>query len=167
MMPQSETAVLCSMRVGDDLFGIDTQKVHEVLRGQVVHPVPLSPEFVGGVLAYRGDVLLVLSFRKLLGMACTAHATSVLVLRDEAEDELFGLAVDAVEDVLRLETNQWEENPCTLDARRKMLFAGAYKLKDGLVVRLEPESLRPARLAELMAGEALAMLQGGRAMCGH
>ena len=43
----------------------------------------------------------------------------------------------------------FEANPCTLTAAQKAIFAGAYKLRDGVIVRLEPELLRPSRLAEI------------------
>ena len=107
--------------------------------------------FVGGVLPYRGDVLLVVCSRRLLGLEPLTRPANVLVLRDEQEDELFGLAVDEVDGVMLLDAVQFEEKPCTLDARQKAIFAGAYKVQDGVIVRLEPELLRPSRLAELQA----------------
>jgi purine-binding chemotaxis protein CheW len=41
-----------------------------------------------------------------------------------------------------------EANPCTLEARAKWLFDGAYKMQAGLMVQLDPQKLRPSRLAE-------------------
>ena len=39
-------------------------------------------------------------------------------------------------------------NPCTLEARGKWLFDGAYKMDGGLMVRLDPRKLSPSRLSE-------------------
>ena len=41
-----------------------------------------------------------------------------------------------------------EANPCTLGARGKWLFDGAYKMDAGLMVRLDPLKLCPSRLSE-------------------
>jgi purine-binding chemotaxis protein CheW len=41
-----------------------------------------------------------------------------------------------------------EANPCTLEARGKWLFDGAYKMEADLMVRLDPQKLRPSRLSE-------------------
>ncbi len=145
----AEIISLCSLRVGDAAFGMDTQQIHEVLGASVLQPVPLSHDFVGGVIPYRGDVLLVVCTRRLLGLEPLGKVLNLLVLRDEVENELFGLAVDAVDDVLTVDAASFEANPCTLTAAQKAIFAGAYKLRDGVIVRLEPELLRPSRLAEI------------------
>ncbi len=60
----------------------------------------------------------------------------------------FGLLVDAVGEVLTVSSADHEPNPSILDERRRALFAGAYKLKDNLLVMLDPEQLDPIRLGE-------------------
>jgi purine-binding chemotaxis protein CheW len=150
MMLNAGTVSLCSLRVGDEVFGFDTEKVYEVLGVRTMQPVPLAPEFVAGVIPYRGEVLVVLCLRRLLGMKPRSKPSNVLVLQDEHEGELFGLAVDSLQDVLSLDVDYFEENPCTLDERRKTLFAGAYKVRDSLVIYLKPELLWPMRLMELL-----------------
>jgi purine-binding chemotaxis protein CheW len=53
--------------------------------------------------------------------------------------------------VLTVTAAEYEPNPSTLEERRRTLFAGAYKLKNGLMVMLDPDRLDPMRLA---AGQA-------------
>jgi purine-binding chemotaxis protein CheW len=59
--------------------------------------------------------------------------------------------VDAVGEVLTVSSSDYEPNPSILDERRRALFAGAYKLKDGLLVMLDPERLDPMRLGAVQA----------------
>jgi len=59
--------------------------------------------------------------------------------------------VDAVCEVLRVSSADYEANPSTLDPRRKRLFGGAYKLKDGLLVMLDPVRLDPVGLGAAQA----------------
>jgi len=62
--------------------------------------------------------------------------------------ERFGLVVDAVGGVVTVSRRMLEANPCTLEARGKWLFDGAYKLPGGLLIQLDPQKLRPSRLSE-------------------
>jgi len=100
---------------------------------------------VGGLVHYRGDVLTTVSLRHLLNMPPKDGPQDIIVL--ESKGGCFGLLVDAVGEVLTLSAVDFEQNPSTLDARRRALLAGAYKLKDKLLVMLDPERLDPIRLS--------------------
>lgn len=139
---------LCSLFAGDESFGIDTSKIREVLGKRELERVPMAPAFVAGVVPYRGDVLTAVSFRALLGLPESTKAGCVLVLEDEEGQERFGLLVDAVGGVVTVNRSMLEANPCTLEQRCKWLFDGAYKMPAGLMVQLDPQKLRPSRLAE-------------------
>jgi purine-binding chemotaxis protein CheW len=55
--------------------------------------------------------------------------------------------VDSVGKVLTVSSADFEANPSTIHERRRILFAGAYKLDGELMVMLDPERLDPMRLA--------------------
>jgi len=135
---------MCSVRVGSTLFGIPIPHILEIVGGATPQTVPLAPEFVGGLVHYRGDVLTTVSLRQLLGLSPTDSRCDILVL--ESSGGTFGLLVDSVGEVLTVSTADHEPNPSILDERRRALFAGTYKLKDGLLVMLDPERLDPIRL---------------------
>jgi purine-binding chemotaxis protein CheW len=139
---------LCSLRVGDGMFGIDTRLVREVMGETTPQRVPLAPEFIAGVVPYRGEVLTTVSLRALLGLERWAGVNCVLVLDDEENEERFGLMVDGVGGVVTMGPDVLEANPSALDARSVALFDGAYRMEAGLMVRLDPRQLRPSRLAE-------------------
>jgi purine-binding chemotaxis protein CheW len=143
-----EGVSLCSLRAGADLFGIDTRQIREVLGKSLPQRVPLAPEYIAGVVPYRGEALTTVSLRALLGLEKWAGVSCVLVLDEEEESERFGLMVDGVGGVVTMRPEVLESNPSALDARRAALFDGAYRMETGLMVRLEPRQLRPSRLAE-------------------
>ena len=145
----SALAELCSVRVGQTLFGIPISHILEIVGGAHPQAVPLAPEFVGGLVHYRGDVLTTVSLRHLLGLPPHDGKQDILVL--ESAGGCFGLLVDSVGEVLRVPTSDHEPNPSILDERRRALFAGAFKLKDSLLVMLDPERLDPLRLAGMAA----------------
>ena len=148
LQDEDDAVSLCSMFAGSESFGIDTGKIREVLGKRELQRVPMAPIYIGGVVPYRGEVLTTVNFRALLGMSEHAESSCVLVLEDEAGGERFGLVVDAVGGVVTVRRKMFEANPCTLEAQGKWLFDGAYKTQTGLLVQLDPQKLRPSRLAE-------------------
>jgi purine-binding chemotaxis protein CheW len=146
-MDTREMLSLCSLTADGRLFGIDTRRIREVLGAARLHPVPLAPAFVAGVLAYRGEVLTAVSLRALLGLAAGQRKSCVLVLDGDEMEEQFGLLVDEVGGVVMVERGAMAENPSTLDEVSAMLFRGAHRTPEGLLVELERDRLQPARLA--------------------
>jgi purine-binding chemotaxis protein CheW len=137
-------AEMCSVRVGQGLYGIPITHILEIVGNAHPQPVPLAPGFVGGLVHYRGDVLTTVSLRQVLGLPAREGSQDILVL--ESASGCFGLLVDSVGEVLTVPQADYEPNPSILDERRRVLFAGAYKLKDSLLVMLDPERLDPMRL---------------------
>jgi purine-binding chemotaxis protein CheW len=146
---EGKTATLvemCSVRLGQTYFGVPITHILEIVGSTRPQPVPLAPAFVGGLVHYRGDVLTTVSLRQLLDMPPKDGPQDILVL--ESPGGCFGLLVDAVGEVLTVSSADHEPNPSILDERRRALFAGAYKLKDNLLIMLNLEQLDPIRLGE-------------------
>jgi purine-binding chemotaxis protein CheW len=140
---------MCSVRVGQGLYGVPITHILEIVGKARPQPVPLAPGFVGGLVHYRGDVLTTVSLRQLLGMPPKDGPQDILVLENSSGS--MGLLVDSVGEVLTASSSDYEPNPSILDERRRALFAGAYKLKDSLLVMLDPEKLDPMRLSGSVA----------------
>jgi purine-binding chemotaxis protein CheW len=128
-----DTMSMCSLRAGAGLFGIETVQIREVLGTTSPQRVPLAPEYIAGVL---------------LGLERRAGPGCVLVLDEEEGRDCFGLLVDGVGGVVTLARSALEANPSALDARSMALFDGVFRLPAGLMVHLDPQQLRPSRLAE-------------------
>jgi purine-binding chemotaxis protein CheW len=137
----SSLVEVCSVRLGDVLYGVPIRHILEIVGASRPQPIPLAPDFVGGLVHYRGDVLTTVSLRQLLGLPLLDRPQDILIL--ESPGGCFGLLVDSVGEVLTVSSADHEPNPATLDDRRKSLFAGAYKLNDSLLVMLNAERLDP------------------------
>jgi len=140
---------VCSVCVGKTLFGVPIAHILEIVGGARPQPVPLAPGYVGGLVHYRGDVLTTVSLRRLLELPPKDGAQDILVL--ESHGGCFGLLVDSVREVLTVSGAEFEANPSIVNERRRHLLAGAYKLKEGLLVMLDPEQLDPLRLSAGLA----------------
>ena len=60
---------MCSVRLGQTLFGVPITHILEIVGSARPQPVPLAPVYVGGLVHYRGDVLTTVSLRQLLDLA--------------------------------------------------------------------------------------------------
>ncbi len=149
-----EGVQLCSVHVGGEMFGIDTHAIREVLGEASLQRVPLTPECIAGVLAYRGEMLTAVGLRALLGMRPHSGKSRVLVLEDRELGEPFGLVVDEVGGVVTVEEGAMESNPATLEGREAALLDGVCKTETGLMARLNIGRLRPL---EAVRGAAVHM----------
>jgi purine-binding chemotaxis protein CheW len=142
---KSAVVEVCSVRLDKALYGIPIRHILEIVGGARPQPIPLAPGFVGGLVHYRGDVLTAVSLRHLLHLPSRDGAQDILILESRAGS--FGLLVDAVGEVLTVSSADFEPNPSTLDETRRDLVAGAYKLRNTLLVMLDAERLDPVRLS--------------------
>jgi purine-binding chemotaxis protein CheW len=149
--PVDDGIEMCSVRVGNTLFGIPIMRILEILDAPATRPVPLAPAYIGGLVHYHGEILTAVSLRSLFGMPPRTEPSDLLVF--EGRDGYFGLLVDAVGEVLTVSQQEFEPNPSTLDDSRKALFAGAYKLGNGLLVMLDPSRFDPMQLSQVQSSQ--------------
>lgn len=136
------TKEFVTIMVADQLCGIDVLKVQDVLGPQKITPVPLADTEVAGLLNLRGRIVTAIDLRGRLGLEARnpedGDSMNVVV---EHDGELYSLIIDSVGEVLRLPADELERNPATLDPLWRKYSEGVYRLKEGLLVVLNGESL--------------------------
>ena len=55
-------------RIGQEDFGIEIDKVVEILNTQKVYTLPELPDFLSGVITVRGEVVPLLDLRRRFGI---------------------------------------------------------------------------------------------------
>jgi purine-binding chemotaxis protein CheW len=131
-------------------FGAEVSDVHDVFALQRVTPVPLARADVAGVLNLRGRIVTVLDARRRLGLEARAESVRpAMAIGIERDGESYGLIVDAVGEVLRLNDAQFEENPVNLDEAWREVSRGVYRIEKGLLIALDVNRMldAPAALA--------------------
>jgi purine-binding chemotaxis protein CheW len=143
-----EVLSLCLLVADEEVFGIDTYAIREVLGPCRPRLVPLMPDYIGGIVSYRGEVLTTVSLRALLGRPEESELSHVVVLDDRESGEHFGLLVDAVPGVLQAERRSVVPSPPSPEERSAFLFQGVVQRPEGLVIQLAAERLSPTSLRE-------------------
>lgn len=121
------------------LFGVEVNKVQEVIRYQETTRVPLAPAIVTGLINLRGQIVTALDLRRRLELAERPADRLPMNVVVRAGDEAVSLLVDEIGDVLEVEDEMFESPPETLKGVARELIRGAYKLKDRLLLVLDTE----------------------------
>lgn len=125
--------------VGDLLFGIDVLRVQEVLCYQEMTRVPLSPVVAEGLINLRGQIVTALDMRRRLGLAARSAGRLPMNLVVRTDEGPVSLLVDEIGDVLQLDPADFERAPDNLAVAARELIRGVYKLKNRLLLVLDPD----------------------------
>jgi len=94
--------------VAGERLALPLGSVKEILKVSPLTPVPRAPRDVLGILSVRGRVTTVICLRTRLGLVEQTASRSARILLVDRGDEVIGMRVDAVSEVLRLQTAEIE-----------------------------------------------------------
>ena len=123
------------------LFGVEVEKVQEVIRYQEMTRVPLAPPVVKGLINLRGQIVTAIDLRRRLGLRERAATDLPMNVVIRHEDGAVSLLVDEIGDVLGIEEDAFELPPGTLAGEVRDLIRGVYKLKDTLLIALDTDKM--------------------------
>jgi purine-binding chemotaxis protein CheW len=131
------TMQFCTFKVANHYFGIEVTKVQEVLRQQTLTFVPKAPPEIAGLLNLRGQILPAINLKSRLGFSDDGTPSAINVIVNTVDGPVDFLA-DQVGDVLTLDDSTWEDSNDSVDGRLKDVILGIHKLKDRLLLVLDP-----------------------------
>lgn len=132
---------LCTFFLEERFFGIEVERVQEVIRYQTVTPVPLAPAVVRGLINLRGQIVTAIDLRRLLQVEDRTDERLPINIVMHARQGIFSLLVDRIGDVLEVDEDSFEHPPDTLDGIARELIRGAYKLQGRLLLVLNVAKL--------------------------
>jgi len=100
-----------TFQLENETYGINVMQVQEVLRVTEIAPVPGAPDFVMGIINLRGNVVTVLDTRKRFGLAPKEMDDATRIVIIEAEDNVVGILVDSVAEVVEMRRSAIESSP--------------------------------------------------------
>lgn len=130
-----------SIRVSDEIYGINIMQLKEIIKPREVTEVPRAPAFVSGIISLRGVIIPVLDMLKRLGLkreAVTGKERVVVVKHGEAYS---GLLVDEVIQVVRISRDCFEAAPAILDGIDRDFVSGIGRADNRMIILLNLESI--------------------------
>lgn len=123
------------------LFGVEVEKVQEVIRYQEMTRVPLAPPVVKGLINLRGQIVTAIDLRRRLGLRERPASDLPMNVVIRHSDGAVSFLVDEIGDVLEVEDETFELAPGTVTGETKELIRGVHKLKDRLLIVLDTDKL--------------------------
>jgi purine-binding chemotaxis protein CheW len=135
-----------TLLLGDQMFGLPIDRVHDVFVATQIAGVPLAPREIVGLLNLRGRVVTALSLRARLGMPEVERSKDDPTRRDMAigidqAGEAYALMVDRIGEVMRLDAGTFEANPIHLNPAWMALSSGVHRLDGKLLVILDVDAV--------------------------
>jgi len=130
---QKQTEYVTAM-IGGQLFGLPIVRVQDVFIPERLTRVPLAPPEIAGVLNLRGRIVTLIDLRRRFGLGQRDDGEPVMAIGVESRAESYGLLIDSVGEVLKLDDAAREPNPINLDQRLARVSAGIYRLDGQLLI---------------------------------
>lgn len=118
-------------------YAAEISAVREIRGAERVAPIPESPDYVRGVMDLRGRVILLIDLRSRLRVGGSNPADEEIVIIVDLTDQVAGLVVDRVVEVLSLDGDAWEEAPIVADGSTSRYVAGICNLDGRLIVLID------------------------------
>jgi purine-binding chemotaxis protein CheW len=120
--------------IGGQLFGLPIVRVQDVFIPARLTRVPLAPPEIAGVLNLRGRIVTLIDLRRRFGLGKREDGNSSMAIGVESRGESYGLLIDNVGEVLKLDDAAREANPINLDQRLARVSAGIHRLDGQLLI---------------------------------
>jgi len=129
----------CTFFVNNLFFGVEVEKVQEVIRFQNMTRVPLAPPEICGLINLRGQIVIAIDLRRRLAFQDRTAEEQPMNVVMRSDEEIVSFLVDDIGDVLEVDEKTFEPPPPTLSGSQRQLIRGAYKLNDKLLLALDAE----------------------------
>jgi purine-binding chemotaxis protein CheW len=140
---------LISFRIGDQEYCVDIMSVREIRGWTPATPLPQSPGYVRGVINLRGAVLPVVDLGARLGMPVTEPTARHVIIVTRIADQLVGLLVDAVCDILTVTKDVIQPTPDVACEMAKNFVRGLLAVEGRMISLISLDRVLPA--SELQA----------------
>lgn len=138
--------------LGDESYGIEVEHAQEILHVNNIFPVPGSPQCVLGVTNIRGNIITIIDGRRRLNLPERAYDDDTRMIILESGNEVAGIVVDKVSDVVDLPVSAINPSPKLNDHRNSKYINGVVANKDGLTIILKIDEIFAIDASNMAAG---------------
>ena len=130
-----------TFRLDNETYGINVMQVQEVLRYTEIAPVPGAPTYVLGIINLRGNVVTVIDTRERFGLTTAEITDNTRIVIIEADEQVVGILVDAVAEVVYLRQSEIETAPNVDNDESAKFIQGVCHKNDELLILVELEKM--------------------------
>jgi purine-binding chemotaxis protein CheW len=129
----------------DEMYAIEVEKVVEVIEWMKITKVPITPDFLKGIINLRGEVIPVIDVRTQFDLTETAiNEDTVLIiinLKRKTKKNLFGIIADSVLEVFEISSDQVEPVPKVGIKFNPELISGMAQYNNDIIFIIDIEKI--------------------------
>ncbi|MFP4445591.1 MAG: chemotaxis protein CheW [Desulfosudaceae bacterium] len=134
-----------TFHLDEELYGLNIHLVREVLEYTPITKVPMTADFMRGVINVRGHVVPVVDLRLKFGLEPAEQTVNTCIiiveLMIEGEPATMGALVDGVQEVLDITPEQIEDPPRLGSKINTRYLQGIAKLPEQFVILLDIQAI--------------------------
>ncbi len=141
-------------KVGKEQYALPVHQVVEVVPVVNLREIPATPDYVAGVINYRGYPVPVLDLCVLaVGQPCRKRFSTRIILvkypwPPGSEEEILGLVAEQTSELVRSELESFK--PCGVYPKDAPFLNGVKTDTEGMVQRIEVKHLIPDHVREII-----------------
>ncbi len=128
---------LVTFRLGREEYGVEIDRVREIIRASDITPVPGAPTHVRGVINIRGKIVPVVDLGARFGLGRVTAGDEQRIIVVELGEKRIGMLVDSVSQVIKLPAGVIEEMPQEAVGVEESFIKGVGKLESRLIIILD------------------------------
>ena len=134
-------------KINKEVYAIDVKNVNNIIQMPKITQVPSSPKYYRGVINLRGEIIPVMSLRRRMNYDddCFTSNSRIIIL-NIGEDNLLGIVVDEVNEVLDISSKDIEQ-PSQFIKNDASVVSGVGKIGDMIISILSVDSMIGERKA--------------------
>jgi len=132
---------LAIVEIKDEYFGIDLKVVREFFEVKKIVPIPCCPDRVLGNTNLRGEILTLISLHELLDLPPYTRSEVKKAVILEANDTIFGVAIDTIFDVMYLNPSEISPIPTALQGNEEGFVRGMASYRNAMLSILDIEAI--------------------------
>ncbi len=138
---QEERIPLIIFRLSREWYGVEMTKVREVIKVGSITYLPSSPEYISGIVNYRGNILSVTNLKKILGLPLGELDEKTRIVVIESGMVNTGFLVDEVVESIEVPKNRVTSVMLTIPPEGAKYIKGQFQMNDKLTAILHVERI--------------------------
>lgn len=141
---------LLSFFLEDEEYAIDIMIIKEIIGIINITFVPRADDYIRGIISLRGAIIPIFDLRRRLGLEEVPVSNKSRIIVISIDDEMVGLAVDGVAEVVKIRGIDIEPTPFTISGIDAEYIRGICRYKGRIIILLDVK-----RLLKLQEGKSL------------
>lgn len=138
-MTVAQIQQFCTFYLDGLMFGVDLERVQEVIRHLEITEIPLAPNAISGLMNLRGQIVTGIDLRRRLDLPLRPVEKEPMNVVIRSADGAVSLLVDDIGDVVEVTEDSFERPPETLQGKVREVIVGIHKLDKSLLHVLNTE----------------------------